>query len=52
MVKEWIEPAMERMRRVYRALGAEDQLELERFEGGHEWSGTVAHPLLDRVLAS
>ena len=35
----------------YKALGAEDQLQVDRFEGGHEWSGRVAYPLLEKALA-
>jgi hypothetical protein len=38
------------MRRAYRALGAEGRLEVDRFEGGHEWSGRRAYPLLEQVL--
>ena len=41
---------LERRARVYAALGAKEQLQLDRFEGGHRWNGTVAYPLLDKVL--
>ncbi len=50
MVKEWIEPALERIRRAYRAYGATDALEVDSFDGGHRWNGVKAYPLLDRVL--
>jgi dienelactone hydrolase len=50
MVKDRIEPALERMRRAYRALSAEDQLKVDFFEGGHRWSGRLAYPLLEKVL--
>ncbi len=46
----WAEQALERLRRAYRALGAEDQLHVDRFEGGHRWSGRVAYPLLEKTL--
>jgi dienelactone hydrolase len=50
MVKPWIEPAAQRMRKVYSALGAEKDFQLDFFDGGHRWNGTKAYPLLDRVL--
>jgi dienelactone hydrolase len=40
-----------RIRRAYKALGAEDRLQVDRFEGGHVWNGKVAYPLLEKVLA-
>ena len=50
MVKEWMEPALERMRPAWRAHGAADALEVDSFDGGHRWNGVKAYPLLDRVL--
>lgn len=50
MVKAWIDPALERMRRAYQAFGALDNLQVDSFEGGHRWNGVVAYPLLDKVL--
>lgn len=50
MVKDRIPAAMERLRRVYAALGAEDQLGFDFFDGGHRWNGDKAYPLLARVL--
>jgi dienelactone hydrolase len=47
----WAEQALERLRRAYRALGAEEQLHVDRFDGGHQWSGRVAYPLLDKTFA-
>ena len=47
---DWAEKALQRMRRAYRALGAEDQLQVDRFEGSHEWSGRIAYPLLRKIL--
>ena len=38
------------MTTAYAALGAEDQLQVDLFEGGHRWNGHVAYPLLDKVL--
>ena len=43
--------SLTRMRRAYKALGAEDKLMVDRFKGGHEWSGRVAYPLLEKVLS-
>jgi dienelactone hydrolase len=42
--------AIGRMRRAYKALGAQDRLQVNRFEGGHVWNGKAAYPLLDKVL--
>ncbi len=50
MVREWIPRAWERIRRVYRVLGAEDRLEMDEFDGAHRWNGTRAYPLLEKVL--
>ena len=47
---KWAEEALTRMRRAYGAYGAEDQLRVDRFEGGHEWSGRVAYPLLETMF--
>ncbi|MEZ5403049.1 MAG: hypothetical protein R2729_25445 [Bryobacteraceae bacterium] len=52
MVKDWIEPSWARIRSVYAALGAGDALELDRFDGAHQWHGERAYPLLARVLGS
>jgi dienelactone hydrolase len=46
----WAEKALERMRRAYRALEAADHLQVDRFPGGHQWSGRRAYPLLEKVL--
>ncbi len=47
----WADEALARMRRAYQALGAEEQLRVDRFDGGHEWSGRLAYPLLEKVLS-
>jgi dienelactone hydrolase len=47
---DWEAKALERLRRAYRALGVEGQLHVDRFEGGHQWSGRVAYPLLQKIL--
>jgi acetyl esterase/lipase len=47
---EWADKALDRIRRAYRALDAEDHLVVDRFDGGHEWSGRLAYPLLDKEL--
>jgi dienelactone hydrolase len=48
---KWAEEALTRLRRAYKALGTEEQLQVDRFEGGHEWSGRVGYPLLEKVLS-
>lgn len=50
MVKEWIGPALDRMRRAWSASGAADRLQVDSFEGGHQWNGVKAYPLLASVL--
>jgi dienelactone hydrolase len=50
MVKDRIEPALQRMRAAYNALGVADQLQVEYFDGGHRWNGVRAYELLARVL--
>jgi dienelactone hydrolase len=47
---KWADEALTRMRRAYKAFGAEDRLQVDRFEGGHVWNGQVAYPLLEKVL--
>jgi dienelactone hydrolase len=47
---DWAAKALARLRQAYRALGAEERLHVDRFDGGHEWSGRVAYPLLRKVL--
>ena len=48
----WADAALTRMRRAYRALGAEDRLHVDRFDDGHRWHGQRAYPLLDAALRS
>ncbi len=47
---KWVEVAHTRIHRAYAAFGAEDRLQIDRFEGGHRWNGRLAYPLLDKVL--
>ncbi|HQU42604.1 MAG TPA: prolyl oligopeptidase family serine peptidase, partial [Pirellulales bacterium] len=47
---DWAENALARLQRAYRAMGAADQLEVDRFEGGHEWSGRLGFPMLEKTL--
>jgi hypothetical protein len=44
------EEMLGRMRRAYKALGAEDRLQVDRFDGGHVWNGKVAYPLIEKEL--
>jgi dienelactone hydrolase len=46
----WAEEALTRMRRAWKALDAEDHLQVDRFDEGHVWNGKAAYPLLDKVL--
>jgi dienelactone hydrolase len=46
----WVDLALERIGRAYKALGAKEQLQVERFDGGHRWNGQKAYVLLDKVL--
>ncbi|OAI47524.1 hypothetical protein AYO44_09440 [Planctomycetaceae bacterium SCGC AG-212-F19] len=46
----WADEALTRMRRAWKALDAEDRLQVDRHEGGHVWNGTVAYSLLEKVL--
>lgn len=48
--EKWADEAATRMRRAYKALGAEDKLYVDRFEGGHQWNGKVAFPLFEKSL--
>jgi dienelactone hydrolase len=47
---EWVQTALERIGRAYRAFGAEGRLRVDRFEGGHEWHGLTAYPFLKENL--
>jgi dienelactone hydrolase len=47
---DWAEKALTRIRRAYRALGAEDRLVVDRWDGPHRWHGDVAFPLMEKVL--
>jgi hypothetical protein len=38
------------MRLAYQALEAKDKLLVDRFEGGHVWSGRLAYRELEKVL--
>ena len=50
MVKDRIPPALDRMKRAWSALDANTQLDVDRFEGKHQWNGVKAYPLLASVL--
>jgi dienelactone hydrolase len=49
---QWVATALERIGRAYAALGASEQLQVDRFEGGHRWNGQRAYRLLEKVLQS
>ncbi len=50
MVKNRIGPALEVMRRAWRALDADNNLDVDFFEGGHQWNGVKAWPFLAKSL--
>ncbi|MEA2632303.1 MAG: hypothetical protein QOE66_2522 [Chloroflexota bacterium] len=47
---EWARTALDRIGHAYHAFGAEAQLRVDRFEGGHEWHGESAYPFLKDTL--
>lgn len=47
---EWADKAINRIRRAYRAHGAEDRLRVDRWDGPHRWHGDEAYPLMAKVL--
>jgi hypothetical protein len=46
----WADEILLRQKRAYRAVGAEDKVSVERFDGGHRWNGVEAVKLLARTL--
>ena len=46
---KWAEQTLARIRPAYVALGADKNLRVERFDGGHRWHGVGAYELLDRM---
>jgi hypothetical protein len=48
--KEWADKAIARLERAYAAAGKPENLQIHRFNGGHEWSGVTAVPLLESNL--
>jgi dienelactone hydrolase len=52
MVKDQIPGALERMRRAWSAFDAAPHLQVDSFEGRHQWHGEQAYPLLASVLQS
>jgi len=50
IIAEWVDRALERLGRAYRAFGADADLHVDRFEGGHRWNGVAAYPLLEHAL--
>jgi dienelactone hydrolase len=48
--RSWQDIALKRIERAYEAVGAKNNLQVDRFEGGHQWHGEEALRLLDRVL--
>ena len=48
---QWADEAITRMRRAFHALKADEQLIVDRFEGGHQWHGAIAYDVLAKVLS-
>jgi dienelactone hydrolase len=52
IVQPWADQAIARLQRAYAASANPDHLQIHRFEGGHEWSGTTAREMLAMHLKS
>ena len=50
IIPDWADRALQRIGRAYQAFDAKENLQVDRFEGSHRWSGRLAFPLLERVL--
>jgi hypothetical protein len=50
--RDWEQKALGRMRRVYRALGAEGAIGVQDFPGGHEWNRKPGWPVAMGLAAS
>lgn len=50
LTPEWCDKIYERQGRIYAALGASDAVRVDRFDGGHQWHGDVAYPVLEGSL--
>ncbi|HUE74995.1 MAG TPA: alpha/beta hydrolase family protein [Pirellulaceae bacterium] len=48
----WAEKALERLNRAYNASPHPEHLQIDRFDGGHQWSGETACPMLAAHLKS
>jgi hypothetical protein len=46
----WVEKATARLEKAYTAAGKPDNFQVHHFDGGHQWSGQTAVPLLAKVL--
>ena len=49
-VAGWAEKAEERIQRAYTAAGKPENFQVHHFDGGHEWNGETAIPLLAKIL--
>jgi dienelactone hydrolase len=47
---EWVQTALDRIGRIYQALGAPTNLRVDRFDGVHQWHGATAYPFLKEAL--
>ena len=46
----WADEILRRQGRAYKALNAENQAMVDRFDGGHVWHGTAANEVLKKAL--
>ena len=46
----WADEAITRMQRAYLALGEDERLIVDRFDGGHQWHGAIAYDVLAKIL--
>jgi dienelactone hydrolase len=47
---DWSNEALSRMQHAYDSLNVSDRLIVDRFDGVHQWHGSVAYKVLDSVL--
>jgi hypothetical protein len=46
----WDEKFKSRLKKIYKAYDASDQLLYDHFDGDHRWNGKVAFRLFDKIL--
>ncbi len=46
----WADEILRRQKRVFGAIGLEERVTVDRFDGGHRWNGVEAEKLIGKVL--